>query len=280
MNVNEMNVNEKNRHPRDDNVYSGMSRSHGGPLLSVSEISRASFPFDREARALAASKNEESPYYGMDILDILEKWEKGAEGGSKNHELFEKFFHWLPEDCKVRPELPKELNTPLVSHLCDFWFSKGYAERWSLYRTEWKVYSDKGVMAIIDAVFRDRGGNFLLVDWKTSKGIYYKAFEVKRGSGEREKAKKPFQTFDHCNYYEYSLQLCIERRILQEYDIRANYLSIINIPSQLASGEEPKNKKYPVKVSEHWPSRVFKAHFDGLWDRLGKETAVDVFLQQ
>ena len=56
-----------------------------------------------------------------------------------------------------------------------------------------------------------KSGEYVLIDWKTSKRIDKSSFNGKKG------IKKESCTIDDCNYNHYALQLSLYRYILEKY---------------------------------------------------------------
>jgi hypothetical protein len=78
------------------------------------------------------------------------------------------------------------------------------------YRTEMLVYDESvRITGSIDMLYRKKNGEFAIFDWKRSKEILFEGFRGK---------KSPVKCIGHlndCNFWHYSLQLNIYRRILQ-----------------------------------------------------------------
>lgn len=258
--------NKRNIHERDAAVTENMSRRHGGSYASVTSITASVCPFDREVSALTASRNPNGPYFGKSVLDIIAMWEAGAAAGTTKHAVIEKFFADLdpvekstPAEEEATPEEPiaetEDKDKLIRERFAAFW--EPHAMTWKPYRTEWKVLSKYGVVGVIDAVFKDDEDNYLIVDWKFAKAIYFRGFEGKM-------AEVPLADFPHCNYTEYSLQLCLYRKILEEYGIFTDRMWIVAVPPEGG-------------VKTHWPSKALRAAVDDLWERIKTEGVDAVF---
>jgi len=91
------------------------------------------------------------------------------------------------------------------------------------YRTEMLVYDeDVKITGSIDMLYRKKNGEFAIFDWKRSKEISYEGFRGK---------KSPIHCIKHLddsNYWHYSLQLNIYRRILQKnYGLTVSDLRLV-----------------------------------------------------
>lgn len=142
-------------------------------------------------------------YYGKSREDIEAEWEANrvaaSEAGTKMHFDIECFYNELM------------VSNPSVEY--------GYFQKFvqdfpwlEAYRTEWTVYHEElKVSGSIDMVFRDtRDGRFYIYDWKRSKEIKYDDNYCDFALSESLK-KLP-----NLNFWHYSLQLGIYKRILEE----------------------------------------------------------------
>lgn len=91
----------------------------------------------------------------------------------------------------------------------------------SPYRTEWRIFSELlRLSGTIDAVFRDKDGNYILLDWKRSIVTY----------GEFENASFPLEHLKDNNFIQYSIQLNLYRQILEDYyNIRIKAMFLIEL---------------------------------------------------
>jgi hypothetical protein len=79
------------------------------------------------------------------------------------------------------------------------------------YRTEMLVYDEEiKITGSIDMLYRKNNGEFAIFDWKRSKEILYEGFRGKKSS------VKCINHLNDSNFWHYSLQLNIYRRILQK----------------------------------------------------------------
>ena len=91
------------------------------------------------------------------------------------------------------------------------------------YRTEMLVYDESvGITGSIDMLYRKKNGEFAIFDWKRSKEIAYQGFRGKKSPTHC------IRHLDDSNFWHYSLQLNIYRRILQtNYGMTVNDLRLV-----------------------------------------------------
>ena len=80
--------------------------------------------------------------------------------------------------------------------------------------------TDLNLAGSIDMVFKDENGDFWIYDWKRSKEI--------KNSNDFETGFEPLDHLPNANYWHYSLQLNIYKRILEtKYDIHIKGMCLI-----------------------------------------------------
>lgn len=78
----------------------------------------------------------------------------------------------------------------------------------SPYRTEWQIFSELlRLSGTIDAVFKDKEGNYILLDWKRSVVSY----------GDFDNAKFPLDHLKDNTFIQYGIQLNLYRQIVEDY---------------------------------------------------------------
>lgn len=212
-------------------------------------ISRV-FPFDVQAAALAVSQKEGTLYYHKKVEDIISRWERAALGPHWLHALITSHLRG-PEKERGRYKEQQDAIQAFMS----FW--QPYSSKWEPVVFNWHIRSKCGVSGTIDGVFRDEKGKYLLCLWRYAKGLFSRGFNGKM-------ALAPLSEFAHCNYSEYSVRLCLCRKILEEYNIRTKMMKIIVVTP---SGE----------VKESWPSVALRNAVDDLWERLSIQGVDSVF---
>lgn len=178
--------------------------------ISATTIIKKFFePYDRERslRYVFNSKRYENDtsykYYKMSKEDILAMWAaNGAEcagRGSYCHLQLELYYNKLPFD-------------DTIAEMDMFWdFEKSLNPNWEPFRTEMLVFHELlRVTGSIDMLYRDKkDGKLIIVDWKFSKAIK----KNKSNGVGIGKLKHIYGS----NFYTYSLQLNLYKRILEEY---------------------------------------------------------------
>lgn len=89
------------------------------------------------------------------------------------------------------------------------------------YRTEWRIFSELlRLSGTIDAVFKDKEGSYILLDWKRSIVTY----------GDYDYAKFPLEHLKDNNFIQYSIQLNLYRQIVEDYyGIRIKAMFLIEL---------------------------------------------------
>jgi hypothetical protein len=154
-------------------------------------------------------------YYGMTREDINRSWDlnrdTASQAGTKTHYNVECFYNDI------------QVNDDSIEYE---YFMRFVADHPHLkaYRTEWCVfYEEVKISGSIDMVFQDtRTGEFMIYDWKRSKGIEYESF------GRKTAITPCIQHLPDSNFWHYSLQLNVYRKILQDkYDMKITKLALV-----------------------------------------------------
>lgn len=212
-----LHLEKKNPHVRDDRIkfYNPthtyiIDGSCDDVISSTTIIHKYFGKFDADGIAnniVRSSKWRNDPsykYYKMSASAIKKMWrdsgKEASELGTKMHEKIEYFYNDNEVDLL---EDEKEFE----------YFLNFYEDHQDLqiYRTEWVVFiSELKIAGSIDAVFINDDGTLSLKDWKRAKQIDFKSYGNKT-------AIAPFEHLPDCNYSQYSLQLNLYRRILEDY---------------------------------------------------------------
>jgi hypothetical protein len=151
----------------------------------------------------------------MTADDIRKSWDANRDSasgaGTKTHYNIECFYNGIAvDDSSIEFEYFKR-------------FAKDF-ENLKPYRTEWCVYYEEiKVSGSIDMVFRDeKTGEFMIYDWKRSKGIEYDNYYGKT-------ALTPcIRHLPDTNFWHYALQLNVYRKILQDkYGLKITKLALV-----------------------------------------------------
>jgi hypothetical protein len=154
-------------------------------------------------------------YYGKTPEDIKKMWaENGKEAssaGTQTHLHIEHFYNRID----------------VVDDSTEYAYFQNFVKDYpqlEAYRTEWCVYDeDLKIAGSIDMVYRDKNtGEFYIYDWKRSKRISFESF-----NGAKAKTEC-INHLDDSNFWHYSLQLNVYRKILRShYGIDAKQLCLV-----------------------------------------------------
>ena len=229
-----MSLARRNTHPRDKliqfdeptHIYTVQGSSKN--VISCTGFLHEFFGhFDSKAviKKMMDSPNwTQSKWYkpGITADEIAATWSnngKEASGaGTAMHLAIEQFLNGAEHVI-----LPSVKETPEWRYFMNFWRDCG--DDLEPYRTEWEVWSaDHKLAGSIDMIFRRKSdGKFLIYDWKRSK-------EIKTGN-QFQTGLGPLHHLPDCNYWHYSLQLNVYRRILETFyglDVADMYLLILH----------------------------------------------------
>lgn len=224
----------KNAHPRDerisfeeethtytiDGIKSGWTSCTGFIHSFFEEFN----PDEVIAKMMKSRNWPKSKYFGMTAEEIKKQWsDSGAEAstaGTRMHLDIERFNNAEPvgnlAGDEYEPNPSAEWNYFLE-------YDRRYREKKGFvpYRTEWLVFKEEIKLAgSIDMVYMKPDGTLAIYDWKRAKDM---KFENSFQSG-----KVPLDHLPDTNYWHYSLQLNIYRRILQEkYGMIVSELALV-----------------------------------------------------
>lgn len=231
---NENNVNllsTKNKHMRDDRIrfreedHKYWIDDDDKDVLSCTTFIHYFFnEFDADLiikRILRSKKYDTDPsykYYKMSSDNIKKMWsdngKQAADEGTYNHLQIELFYNNLKHD-----DTKKEFKMFKI-------FDESLGNNMIPWRTEMMVFHDiLRLSGSIDMIFKDKSDNkYVLFDWKFCKEISKTKNSNGYGKGELNKVRGT-------NFYKYSLQLSLYKRILEEYydmDIKDMYLIVLH----------------------------------------------------
>ena len=218
---------EKNPHPRDirvtfdepTHIYTIDGSSDG--VISVTTLIHKHFPhFDpddvlKKMRASLKGLNEK--YKGLSDNEIKQLWNENgkhaSERGTRLHKRIELYYN----EVEVADLSKLSLNETEISkefqHFLNF--NETIKNRLEPYRTEWSLFrKDLKLAGQLDMLYRIKKNptKFALYDWKCVQEI--------KMDNRFEKGFGGLKHLDHCNYFHYSVQLNIYKRILETlYDI-------------------------------------------------------------
>ena len=151
----------------------------------------------------------------MSREDILASWDlnrdTAAQAGTQTHYNVECFYNDIPVDD----------DSIEYKYFMEFVADHPHL---TAYRTEWCVfYEEIRISGSIDMVFLDtRSGDYMIYDWKRSKGIEYESY------GGKTATTRCIRHLPDSNFWHYSLQLNVYRKILQDkYDMKITKLALV-----------------------------------------------------
>jgi hypothetical protein len=212
----------KNAHPRDARIsFEEETHTYTIDGVKAGWTSCTGFihsfitPFDPDEvipKMMRSRKWPDSEYYGMTAEAIKAKWkasgEEASAAGTRMHLDIEHFNNAEPVGNLAGDEW-----VPNPGPEWDYFLE--YDRRWRRangfepFRTEWLVFKEDIKLAgSIDMVYKKPDGTLAIYDWKRAKKMEYE--------NKYQTMKAPLDHLPDTNYWHYSLQLNIYRRILEE----------------------------------------------------------------
>jgi ATP-dependent exoDNAse (exonuclease V) beta subunit len=202
---------ELNRHPRDEfitfdegpHVYTVHGDSTFTSVTTFNHSHFEEFNADEVIDKMISRgslTDPKSKYFGMTKEDIKTLWKmKGnsaSTAGTKLHYDIECYNNYM------------EVENDSIEFQYFLKFDEDFPDL-KPYRTEWMVYYEElKLSGSIDMVYRKPDGTFAIYDWKRAKSMDFE--------NKWKKMYPPISHLPDTNYWHYSLQLNIYRRILQE----------------------------------------------------------------
>lgn len=256
-----------NAHPRDERItfdeathrYT-IDGSNEGWISCTQFIHGYAQEFDADKiikKMMASSKWSESKYFGMTADEIKTQWSNSAnEASSAGTRMHLDIEHYNNADPVGN--LEADDWKPNASPEWDYFIA--YDKRWrekhgfEPYRTEWLVFKEDIKLAgSIDMLYKKPDGTIAIYDWKRAKEIKFE--------NTYQNMLPPLENLPDTNYWHYSLQLNIYRRILEElYDIVVSELALVVL--------HPNNKSFKVIMLNRMDDEV-SAMFEDRAKQLG-----------
>jgi ATP-dependent exoDNAse (exonuclease V) beta subunit len=177
--------------------------------------------------------NETNKYWGKTDKEIKNDWsnngKESARLGTLLHENIEKFMNFGTNDSSQISILKSNKYKNNDNDPSPEWdmFKKFVKDYHNLipYRTEWLIYDEKLKLAgSIDMVYKNDDGSVSIYDWKRCKEIKYDTEWNEMAS------KKCIKHLPNTNYWHYSLQLNIYRKLLERnYGLKVKELFLIQL---------------------------------------------------
>jgi hypothetical protein len=213
----------KNAHPRDERI-SFEEETHTYTIDGTKEgwTSCTGFihgffgAFDADAvikKMMRSSKWPESKYYGMTAEAIKKQWaDSGAEAseaGTRMHLDIEHYNNAEPVGNLAGDEWTPNPG-PEWEYFLEYERKHRLKHGFVPFRTEWLVFKEDIKLAgSIDMLYMKPDGTLAIYDWKRAKDM---KFENPYQSG-----RYPLDHLPDTNYWHYSLQLNIYRRMIEEF---------------------------------------------------------------
>jgi hypothetical protein len=187
------------------------------------------------AKMMASRKWPENKYFGMTPEAIKKQWDdngkEASEAGTRMHLDIE---HW--NNAEPVGNLAGDEWEPNPGPEWDYFLN--YERTWRVprgfepFRTEWLVFKEDIKLAgSIDMVYKKPDGSLAIYDWKRAKEI--------KTENSWQSMYAPLDHLPDTNYWHYSLQLNIYRRILEElYDARVSEMALVIL--------HPNNRDYQI----------------------------------
>jgi hypothetical protein len=255
-----------NAHPRDANIlfeeeghiYTILGER--GTYLSCTTFVHEQFPkFNAESiikkmLARGVDKQPESPYFGMTSEAIQASWKKKGDDacqmGTKMHfdiECHENVS--APENGDSNGDSDRHLFAYLENTSIEFGYFLNFKKDFphlKPFRTEWTVYDvEHKICGSIDMVYLNTETvppTYEIYDWKRSKEIVFDSPFAKPAL-----PKCLSQIFVDTNYWHYSLQLNIYKKILEShYGIKITKMFLLCLHSNYSNYER-------IEVDDHSP---------------------------
>ncbi|MDA3854818.1 MAG: PD-(D/E)XK nuclease family protein [Candidatus Woesearchaeota archaeon] len=171
------------------------------------------FDADKIIDKMMNSNNwENSKYYGMTKEEIIEEWEDNRNLAAHQGTIMHKDIELHYNDEKVSN------NSSEFTQFLEF--TKEHLEL-KPYRTEWEIFDEDLMLAgSIDMLFEAKDGTLIIYDWKRSKDI--------KEDNRWDSGYYPLSHLPHANYWHYSLQLNIYKKILEnKYNKKISEMNLL-----------------------------------------------------
>ena len=219
-----------NSHPRDEfitfeegpHIYTIHGKQGYTSVTTFVHHHFASFDSETIIKNILSSKRHQSDpfykYFQMTHEQIDAMWEenrvRASTAGTNMHYDIECYFN---KQCVVNDSI----EYTYFQKFCDDYVNIDGGLK--PYRTEWMVYHEElKICGSIDMIFENEDGTLQIYDWKRCKSIEYESFGGASGN------LPCISHMPDTNFWHYSLQLNMYRRILQDkYDKKVTGLYLM-----------------------------------------------------
>jgi len=174
-------------------------------------------------------------YKGMTPDEIKKKWSDdgndASSAGTRMHLDIERYYNASPVGNLAGDSWEANPGS-------EWDYFMEFERRWRIprglypFRTEWLVFNEQIKLAgSIDMIFTKPDGTLAIYDWKRAKKMEYE--------NTYQSGLEPIQHLPDTNYWHYSLQLNIYRRMLEMfYDVKVSELALVVL--------HPNNRSFKV----------------------------------
>ncbi len=213
----------KNAHPRDERIsfeeethtYTIDGQKEGWTSCTgfIHGFFEAFDPDSVIAKMMSSRKWSESKYYGMTAEQIKKQWTdsgtEASEAGTRMHLDIEHYNNAEPVGNLAGDEwLPNP--GPEWDYFLEYERKHRIKKGFVPFRTEWLVFKEDIKLAgSIDMLYMKPDGTLAIYDWKRAKDM--------KMTNTFQSGRAPLDHLPDTNYWHYSLQLNIYRRIIEEF---------------------------------------------------------------
>lgn len=176
-------------------------------------LSKLQEPFDAEAVAKKCVINPKSKYYKMDWKEVVKQWTTKAKYKAATGTTLDSYIGSKLTGIDIPKDSLQDDNTRLQSEQFDDLYHTTLNKFQFIAREQWMNYVHNGIRILgrFDALFANKVGNLLLIDWKQNDEI--------TTDNIWKKLKGPCKHLDDCKLVFFTLQLYTYRYIFNKYDI-------------------------------------------------------------
>jgi PD-(D/E)XK nuclease superfamily len=200
-------------------------------------------------------------YNGMSAEEIKKKWnDDGGESSSLGTRMHLDIEHY--NNAEPVGNLAGDSYDPNLGTEWNYFLAYERKHRlkhgFEPFRTEWLVFKEDIKLAgSIDMVYKKPDGTLAIYDWKRAKDIKF--------DNQYQKGLTPLEHLPDTNYWHYSLQLNIYRRILEElYDVKVSELALVVLHPNNPSYRVIKLNRMDDEVTAMFEDRARRLA-DGTW---------------
>ena len=177
--------------------------------------------------------------HGRDAEEVKKEWSDKANIAATKGTFVHKMLEDLGNGIAIEPSGRYPEETWAFRFYQDF-YASGY---WTPVALEEILWSETGLAGQADAIVKNRYGDYVLLDYKTSK-------KIARDNEYGRKMKLDFKDLDDCEYNHYSIQLSLYKMMCKQFPI--SDLVLIHIRPDGYSLEHAKDFKFNEEQVKKW----------------------------